>query len=31
LASIDFVEAKSDTSLIIYRRGNDAVYLLAPR
>jgi hypothetical protein len=28
LASIDFVEAKSDTSLFIYRRGDDLVYLL---
>jgi hypothetical protein len=28
LASIDFVEAKSDTSLFIYRRGDDTVYLL---
>jgi hypothetical protein len=28
LASIDFVEAKSDTSLFIYRRGADTVFLL---
>jgi hypothetical protein len=28
LASIGFVEAKSDMSLFIYRRGNDIVYLL---
>jgi hypothetical protein len=28
LASIDFTEAKSDTSLFIYRRGDDTVYLL---
>jgi hypothetical protein len=28
LASIGFVKAKSDTSFFIYRRGNDAVYLL---
>jgi hypothetical protein len=28
LASIGFVEAKSDTSLFIYRRGEDTVYLL---
>jgi hypothetical protein len=28
LASIGFVEAKSGTSLFIYRRGNDTVYLL---
>jgi hypothetical protein len=28
LASIGFVEAKSDTSLFIYRRGDDTVYLL---
>jgi hypothetical protein len=28
LASIDFVEAKSDTSLFIYRCGDDTVYLL---
>jgi hypothetical protein len=28
LASIGFVEAKSDTSLFIYRRGEDIVYLL---
>jgi hypothetical protein len=28
LASIGFVEAKSDTSLFIYRRGEDLVYLL---
>jgi hypothetical protein len=28
LASIGFVEAKSDTSLFIYRRDNDTVYLL---
>jgi hypothetical protein len=28
LASIGFVEAKSDTSLFIYRRGADIVYLL---
>jgi hypothetical protein len=28
LASIGFIEAKSDTSLFIYRRGNDIVYLL---
>jgi hypothetical protein len=28
LASIGFVEAKSDTSLFIYRRGVDIVYLL---
>jgi hypothetical protein len=27
LASIGFVEAKSDTSLFIYRRGNDTVFL----
>jgi hypothetical protein len=27
LASLGFVEAKSDTSLFIYRRGNDIVYL----
>jgi hypothetical protein len=28
LASIGFIEAKSDTSLFIYRRGEDTVYLL---
>jgi hypothetical protein len=28
LASISFVKAKSDTSLFIYRRGDDTVYLL---
>jgi hypothetical protein len=28
LASIGFVEAKSDTSLFIYRRGEDTVHLL---
>jgi hypothetical protein len=28
LASIGFVEAKSDTSLFIYQCGNDIVYLL---
>jgi hypothetical protein len=28
LASLGFVEAKSDTSLFIYRRGDDIVYLL---
>jgi hypothetical protein len=28
LASIGFVETKSDTSLFIYRRGEDALYLL---
>jgi hypothetical protein len=28
LAFIGFVEAKSDTSLFIYRRGEDTVYLL---
>jgi hypothetical protein len=28
LASIGFVEAKSDTSLFIYRQGEDTVYLL---
>jgi hypothetical protein len=28
LASIGFIEAKSDTSLFIYRRGDDIVYLL---
>jgi hypothetical protein len=28
LASISFVEAKSDTSLFIYRRGDDTVFLL---
>jgi hypothetical protein len=28
LASIGFVEAKSNTSLFIYRRGEDTVYLL---
>jgi hypothetical protein len=28
LASIGFVESKSDTSLFIYRRGDDIVYLL---
>jgi hypothetical protein len=28
LASIGFVEAKSDTSLFIYQRGDDTVYLL---
>jgi hypothetical protein len=28
LASIGFIEAKSDTSLFIYRRGKDIVYLL---
>jgi hypothetical protein len=28
LASIDFVEAKLNTSLFIYRRGEDTVYLL---
>jgi hypothetical protein len=28
LASIGFIEAKSDTSMFIYRRGNDIVYLL---
>ena len=28
MASIGFVEAKSDTSMFIYRRGDDTVYLL---
>jgi hypothetical protein len=28
LVSLSFVEAKSDTSLIIFRRGIDIVYLL---
>jgi hypothetical protein len=28
LASIGFIEAKSDTSLFIYRHGDDTVYLL---
>jgi hypothetical protein len=28
LASIGFVKAKSDTSLFIYRHGDDLVYLL---
>jgi hypothetical protein len=28
LASIGFVEAKSDTSLFIYHRGDDTVFLL---
>jgi hypothetical protein len=28
LASIGFVETKSDTSLFIYRRGDDTVYFL---
>jgi hypothetical protein len=28
LASLGFVKAKSDTSLLIYRRGDDVVYLL---
>jgi hypothetical protein len=28
LASIGFVEAKSNTSLFIYRRGEDLVYIL---
>jgi hypothetical protein len=28
LASIGFVEAKSDTSMFIYRRGYDTIYLL---
>lgn len=28
LLSLGFVEAKSDTSLFIYRRGSDIVYLL---
>ena len=28
LLSLGFVEAKSDTSLFIYRRGSDTVYLL---
>jgi hypothetical protein len=28
LASIGFVEAKSDTSLFIYRRDDDTIYLL---
>jgi hypothetical protein len=28
LASIGFIEAKSDTSIFIYRRGEDIVYLL---
>jgi hypothetical protein len=28
LASIGFVEAKSDTSMFIYRRGDDTVYLM---
>jgi hypothetical protein len=28
LASIGFIEAKSDTSLFIYQRGDDTVYLL---
>jgi hypothetical protein len=28
LASIGFVEAKTDTSLFIYQRGDDIVYLL---
>jgi hypothetical protein len=27
LASIGFIEAKSDTSLFIYRRGADIIYL----
>jgi hypothetical protein len=28
LISLDFVEAKSDTSLFIYRHGTDTAYLL---
>jgi hypothetical protein len=28
LLSIGFVEAKSDTSLFVYRRGSDTAYLL---
>ena len=28
LLSLEFVEAKSDTSLFIYRRGSDIAYLL---
>jgi hypothetical protein len=28
LASIGFVEVKSDTSLFIYRRSDDTIYLL---
>jgi hypothetical protein len=28
LTSLGFIEAKSDTSLFIFRRGSDAVYLL---
>jgi hypothetical protein len=28
MASIGFVEAKSDTSMFIYRRGDDTVFLL---
>ena len=28
MASIGFIEAKSDTSLFIYRRGDDTVFLL---
>jgi hypothetical protein len=28
LVSLDFVEAKSDTSMFILRRGDDTVYLL---
>jgi hypothetical protein len=28
LASISFLEAKSDTSMFIYRRGDDTIYLL---
>jgi hypothetical protein len=28
ITSLDFVEAKSDTSLVIFRRGIDMVYLL---
>jgi hypothetical protein len=28
LASIGFVEAKSDTSLFIYRCGDDTIYIL---
>ena len=28
LISLGFVEAKSDTSLFVYRRGTDTIYLL---
>jgi hypothetical protein len=28
LVSLGFVEAKSDTSLLVYRRGADTAYLL---